>query len=152
MMNIHYRLSVTELWHETRTHKYFLYLSVYSYTLPGQRLWIEVTDEPPQSELVDQFLHPLLILLFDLGPGFTFEGLWDVFREWQDLLYGQSPETLVLSHPSTCSLVEGRVQLAWVHLVIQVHLHIHEPAQVLGVAHLSRWIWGLQNHLQRKQV
>lgn len=79
------------------------------YTLPGQRLGVEVADECPSSELADQFLHPLLVLLFDLGPVLTPEVLWDVFGDRQDLLYRQSPETLVLPDPPTCSLVEGRV-------------------------------------------
>lgn len=110
---------------------------MYIYTLPGQRLRIEVADEPPPSELVDQFLHPLLILLFDLGPGLTPEGFWDIFGDRHDLLYRQSPETLVMPDPPSFFPVEGRVQLAWVHLVVQVHLHIHELAQVLGVTQLD---------------
>ncbi|KAG7232488.1 hypothetical protein INR49_008782 [Caranx melampygus] len=62
----------------------------------------------------------------------------------QDLLNGQSPETLLLYGHTPCFTltVEGGVELVRIHLVLQVHLNVHQGAQVpaLSLTHLDRYL------------
>lgn len=48
--------------------------------LPGEGLAVKVAGETVLSELVDQSLHLLLILLLDLSPRLSPKGFWDVPR------------------------------------------------------------------------
>lgn len=98
--------------------------------LPGQRLGVKVAGKSVSSELLDQSLHRLVVLLLDLGQRLSPEASWGKPKLWG---HGLVLLNLLVRQ------VEDGIKMVLVARVLQQHLEAHQTGEPLSVrlAHLS---------------